>query len=83
MYGTRGEQDQIVTFWPADDDNTIYLSGNPSLVDIIMQVEDKWPDLSFNRVSITAEHIHTDCIYFDQYDGGDWTEFVVISKLKE
>ena len=74
------------TFWPDDDENTIYLENSRwiTLFDIIYIVRSKWPELSdldsLDSISINAENIHTDCLEYDLHDPSDYTNFIVLTK---
>ena len=75
------------SFWPDDDENTIYIKSNggiTSLADIIYIVQSKWPELSdldsLESINISAENIHTDCLGYDLHDSSDYTNFIVTTK---
>lgn len=71
------------TFWPEDDENTIYLERSRwiTLSDIIYIVQSKWGNsVELDSISINAENIHTDCLGYDLHDPGDYTNFIVITK---
>ena len=70
----------ITNFWPDDTEDTMYLAGSHSFNDIIEYCQEKWPDISMDNITISTEDIHTDCIYYDLYDAGDHTTFLVITK---
>ena len=71
---------QIKDFWPDDDENTMYrLSGNDSLQEIIELAQEKWPGISLQDITISAEKIHTSCLTYDLYDPSDYTDFVIIT----
>lgn len=76
-YTTKGS---ITSFWPDEDDNTKYMAGEWSLSDLLAAAVDKWPNTPMEEIQISAEKIHTDCIYYDLYDSGDWTDFVVMRR---
>ncbi len=71
------------SFWPLDTDTKIYLESNShtDLGDLIRICQEKWPNVKFEQLFITAENIHTDCIYYDLHDAADWTNFMVIEKI--
>lgn len=71
---------QIKDFWPDDDENTIYISEEFSLVEIMYIIKNKWPDYESYDITISAEHIHTSCLTYDLHDGNDYTNFTVIRK---
>ena len=76
-YGTRNGR--IKTFWPDDDDKTIYRARDLDLSEIIELAKEKWGDgVDFDNITIRSEYIHTDCLTHDQYDPSDYTRFVVI-----
>ena len=77
------KRDSITDFWPDDDENTIYrASCGYSLQDLIDISKEKWPDAELCDLEITAEKIHTHCIYYDLYDPSDYTDFIIITRTK-
>lgn len=83
-YDTRpgGCGHTIRTYWPDSNEKTIYITASvgPSLADIINTAQKKWPGCSLNDIEISAEHIQTDCLSYDQYDSSDYTDFIVLTK---
>ncbi len=69
----------IRSFWPDDDEKTIYRAGECSLEEILELIAEKWPDATPDQITITGEKIHTDCLTYDRYDSGDYTDFIVIT----
>lgn len=82
-YGKR--RGTIVTFWPDDTETTMYISSDSftSMSDLFKKISEKWPGANMNDMHISAEHIHTDCLYYDRYDAGDYTNFIVIEYKKD
>lgn len=80
-YGKR-TPNGINTYWPDNDEDTIYLRGPIELQDILETIQSKWPGCPMNEIEIEAEHINTDCIGFDVYDPSDYTDFIVIRRLE-
>lgn len=74
---------EITDFWPDDSDDTLYIASSfgPTLAEILQQAKDKWPDATIENIEITSEKIHTHCIYYDLYDSGDYTDFLVLKKI--
>lgn len=86
-YGTRagGGGHTITTFWPDDTDKELYIdgsSGHFNLAEILEKAKEKWPDAKLENLSIRAEHIQTDCIYYDLYDSMDYTNFICIKLIE-
>ena len=81
-YGKR--DNDIDTYWPDDTEKEFFISQNEdtSLEDILEKVKAKWPDKQPADIGIEPEYIHTDCLYFDRYDAGDFTRFIRVF-LKE
>jgi hypothetical protein len=74
---------QIQTFWPDDDEKTLYFSSDSYLTvsDMLEQARDHWgQDVKLEDINIGAEHIHTDCLGYDRYDAGDYTNFIVLTR---
>jgi len=67
-------------FWPDDDENTIYLAGDYSLELILAEIKDKWPGYKIEDITISSEWIQTECLTYDLYCPGDYTQFLVITK---
>jgi hypothetical protein len=79
-YGTR--DGSIRTFAPDDTETVKYLhSGcDYTLAEILDIAREKWGEkIGLEDITITAEYIHTDCIGYDLYDSGDYTNFIVIT----
>ena len=73
----------ITNFWPDDDAETMYISskgGSIPFSKILEKACQKWGShLSLDDLEIEAQNIHTDCIYYDCYDSGDYTDFLVVT----
>lgn len=84
-YGTRNDGSAIRTYWPEDTATTMYI--NPGLAttvyDILSRTQRKWPGTSLEDLSITTEHIQTNCIGYDRYDPNDYTTFIVIELIDQ
>jgi len=80
-YGIRSGT--IRTFWPDDTDSTIYIATYTSLTleELMDKIDDKWPGASRSNITISSEKIHTDCLGYDLYDPGDYTDFIVITRI--
>ena len=72
----------IRTFWPDDTDTTMYLQSTRPLssADLLQDIYEKWPDASLENITIGTENIQTDCLGYDLYDAGDYTDFLIITK---
>lgn len=73
------------TFWPEDTDTELYIPSysNTSLADLIEKAKKHFgEDVSLEDLEIGSEYIHTNCITYDLFDSSDWTDFVVITKVK-
>lgn len=78
-YTTEGS---IGRFWPDDTEDCFYITYGTSLGDIIRLAEKKWPGIDADAIKVDAEHIHTDCLTYDRYDPSDYTQFVVVTRIK-
>lgn len=86
-YGERkgGGGHKIATFWPDDTDKCFYIAEGTDLAEIMDRCAQKWPDgssrVGFNAgdIQIEAQFIHTDCLYYDLMDFGDYTRFLCIT----
>ena len=72
----------IKTFWPDDDDTTLYLaSGWLTLADLLQHAKDHFgEDVKMEDIEVSAENIHTDCLTYDLHDASDYTNFIVLTK---
>ena len=71
------------SFWPDDDENTIYLENSRwiTLYDIIYIVQSEWGNsVKLDSINIRAENIHTDHLGYDLHDPSDYTNFIVITR---
>jgi hypothetical protein len=54
--------------------------GGETLAEILARIEEKWPGASAENIHISSEHIHTNCLGYDLYDAGDYTQFILIER---
>lgn len=87
-YGKRsgGLGGDITTFWPDDTETEMHIeagSWSPmfNLQELLDKAQEKWPGISLDQIQISASHVHTDCIGYDRYDAGDYTDFIVLRKI--
>jgi hypothetical protein len=75
----------ITDFWPDDDETTLYLSsGQLTMADLIQHAKEHFgDDVKIEDIEVSAEKIHTHCIYYDLYDASDYTDFVVLTHKKQ
>lgn len=74
---------QITDFTPDNTPDTLYINAKNgvTLEDMAILCEAHFGAGSDPRdLSFSAEHIHTYCIGYDQYDPGDYTNYIVITK---
>jgi hypothetical protein len=85
-YGTRPGTlgHTIRTFWPDDTETEMFIdaSHSTSMLELINRIEEKWPDAKLHDITISSEKIHTDCLGYDLYDPGDYTDFIIITRHK-
>lgn len=81
-YGIR--DGNIQTFTPDDDANTLYIAADWDSIglDYLMnRIHDHFgEDANLENFSIASEHIHTDCLGYNRYDRGDYTNYIVITR---
>ena len=71
----------IKSFRPDDTENQFYIAGSSTLGDIIDACQERWGfQVSVHDIKIEPENIHTDCISYDSYDSGDYTNFLCITR---
>lgn len=76
----------ITDYWPDDTDTQMYIPSSSSLnlMDLFDKAKEKWPELvNAEQIEVTSEKIHTHCIYYDLYDAGDYTDFIVLTYVRE
>lgn len=80
-YSTRPGT-QIEDFWPDDTDTEMYIDAEfvTTLAELQEKIAEKWPDASAANITISSEYIHTHCLYYNRYDPGDYTNFIVIRR---
>lgn len=73
----------ITNFWPDNTLSEMYILGSDgySLKDILDKAKEHFGECNLDELEITAEHIHTDCLYYDRYDSSDYTNFLKITKI--
>lgn len=70
----------IWDFWPDNDENTLYLTGDLSLLDLCQKAWEYFGDrYNVYKVEVTAERIHTHCLGYYAYDPSDYTDFLVLT----
>lgn len=74
------QEGSIRKFWPDDDENTMWFTSEQAFGDILTEVRLKWPTVRIESLTISAEHVHTDCIGYPRYDPSDYTDFIKVSK---
>ncbi|RJQ30301.1 hypothetical protein C4565_00520 [Candidatus Parcubacteria bacterium] len=79
MYKT--DEKGIQSFRPDNSENQFYIPYGAALSDIIEMAKEKWGDVSLESVCIHSEYIHTDCLGYDVYDSGDYTNYLRIEKM--
>ncbi len=68
----------IATFHPDDTDDTMYIADGVDGATLKEKICEKWPDIKVDELRLTPEYIHTDCLGYDLYDPGDYTNFLKI-----
>lgn len=78
------KQGEITNFEPDNTSDTLYINSNYtsySLAEIIEMIKEHFGSCDLNQFDISAQYIHTQCIYYDKYDAGDYTKYIVIRKI--
>jgi hypothetical protein len=74
---------EITDFWPDDGPDHFWLMSDSqnSIAAIIEMAKERWgQDINLNDILIESQRIHTECIYYDLHDPGDWTDFIMIGR---
>lgn len=78
--GTMGHT--IQCFTPDNSDWELYIdaSEHPTLREILERARAHFraPQIDYDDLDITAEHLHTDCLGYDIYDSYDYTTYLLI-----
>ncbi|WDR22148.1 hypothetical protein PJM41_0063 [Salmonella phage vB_SenS_UTK0009] len=72
---TGGQVDHI----PEDTDKEMWIedNGGLSLQGMIDRCAQKWPEISFEDISIRPVHHHQYCVYYDLHDPTDYVNYLV------
>lgn len=75
------------SFRPDNGPNDLYIDatwgGSINFNDMLTQIQEYFGEhIKFEDLEITAEHIHTDCLGYDRYDSGDYTNYIHITKIR-
>lgn len=79
--GTR-----IRDFEPDDTESKFHIRAHFTdipLLEIWERCRKKWPGIKMDEIGMEADHIQTSCLGHDQYDGGDYTDFITITANPE
>lgn len=78
-YGKRGE---ITTFWPDNSATELWLESGYSMTipEMIEKIKEHFGTDDLSLFEISAEYVHTDCLYYDKYDPNDYTKFIRITR---
>jgi hypothetical protein len=69
-------------FSPHENPETLYIAYGARMSDIVERAQQKWPD-GYEDLQIAVEHIQTRSIGYDFPDSGDFTDYLVITRIKE
>lgn len=69
----------IQCFQPDDDANNLWLQYDIELPYLLSQIRQHFgEDAKLEDFCIAPEYIHTDCLGYDRYDPGDYTNYLHI-----
>jgi hypothetical protein len=71
------------TFWPDDEEATLWLASDQNFGDVIEHVRAKWPNVRIEDLTISSEHIQTSNLSHDpyaEYSPADHTNFIKVTK---
>lgn len=73
---------QIKDWWPDDTATELWLSGESTIGEIMDRAKAKWGEsIHIDSINIEPRYEHTSCLTYDQYDPGDYTNFLLITLL--
>jgi hypothetical protein len=71
---------KISCFEPDNTAKEFWIERSANILDAIRQaIEHFGPECRAEHLSIGAEFIHTDCLGYDLYDRGDYTNYLLIT----
>lgn len=80
------KEGNITRFVPDDTEDSFYIQADyfaVELQEIIDLAREKWKDIDFSLLKISACHIQTNCIGHDRYDSWDYTNYILIEKKND
>jgi hypothetical protein len=73
----------IVTFWPENTPTELWIenyNNDHKLTDVIEKAKEHFgASFDMDKLVLSPEYIHTNCITYDQYDPSDYTRFLKIT----
>lgn len=79
----RYTENGIDKFSPDDTDTEFYLDvsyRSYGFLEIIEEINKRWPGVAPSDLSIDAKYIHTNCLGYDSYDPSDYTPYIVVTR---
>ena len=74
----------IVYYDPDDNEHELYIkSGSYTIHDVIQKIQEHFQVTQEQAITdfiIEAVYVHTDCIGYDAYDPGDYTNYLYITR---
>ncbi len=73
-------------FSPDDTQDKMYIDSDycsQGFSYLLEKAEEKWPGIRQEELSIGAERIHTDAIYYDLYCPSDYTMYLTLNASEE
>lgn len=70
------------TDYPKDTENVFYVEGytHSSILSLLTLIQNKWPNVDLDTITITTEYRHVEAIGYDLYDPNDYINYIVITK---
>lgn len=72
-------QNGIKTFTPDNTETELWLPSETSMEDLFSAIESHFGDVNTTRLTLSAEHVHTNCLGYDAYDPGDYTNYIKVT----
>lgn len=74
----------ITDFWPDNTEDELYLADNGGItvVDLLGEIHCHFGEMDLEQIEISSENIHTSCLTYDSHDSSDYTQFVVVRRIK-
>lgn len=78
------EKNGTKSFTPDNNEKELYIQTDCiqiTMADLIEQIREHFKTDDMTQFAIESEEIHTRCVGYDLYDGGDWDNYIIIRRI--